>query len=270
MRILYVFPHPDDESFGPSRAIAAQVRAGHEVSLLTLTRGGATRERLKLGYTVEQMGDVRRAEMDTVARVLGLSDLTVLDFPDGQLKELDPRALEAVIANRIESSRPDVVVTYPVHGVSGFHDHLVAHAVVKRATVDVWGRIGRCPRRLAFFTLTEEQAKRGSGAHRLAGSPDEEIDARVVVTEEDMDVFRRALAGYVTYRDVIARTGIRETLDRLVAFEFYREAFDPPVSGLCASLHANQEDRRAAHAALPPTYGIRRGGVKGTEETSLL
>jgi len=35
MKILYVFPHPDDESFGPARAIAAQVRAGHEVFLLT-------------------------------------------------------------------------------------------------------------------------------------------------------------------------------------------------------------------------------------------
>ena len=59
MKILYVFPHPDDESFGPARAIAAQVRAGHSVCLLTLTKGGATKERFKLGYTVQQMGDVR-------------------------------------------------------------------------------------------------------------------------------------------------------------------------------------------------------------------
>ncbi len=59
MRILYVFPHPDDESFGPARAIAAQTRAGHAVSLLTLTRGGATRERFKLGLSVEEMVAVR-------------------------------------------------------------------------------------------------------------------------------------------------------------------------------------------------------------------
>ena len=45
MRVLYIFPHPDDESFGPSRAIAAQRRQGHEVFLLTLTRGEATKVR---------------------------------------------------------------------------------------------------------------------------------------------------------------------------------------------------------------------------------
>ena len=39
MRILYVFPHPDDESFGPARAMATQRRQGHEVYLLTLTGG---------------------------------------------------------------------------------------------------------------------------------------------------------------------------------------------------------------------------------------
>ncbi len=36
MRILYIFPHPDDESFGPARAMAAQRRQGHDVYLLTL------------------------------------------------------------------------------------------------------------------------------------------------------------------------------------------------------------------------------------------
>lgn len=33
MRILYIFPHPDDESFGPARAMAAQRRQGHDVYL---------------------------------------------------------------------------------------------------------------------------------------------------------------------------------------------------------------------------------------------
>jgi LmbE family N-acetylglucosaminyl deacetylase len=35
MDILYVYPHPDDESFGPALAIARQVREGHRVFLLT-------------------------------------------------------------------------------------------------------------------------------------------------------------------------------------------------------------------------------------------
>ncbi|HEX7343805.1 MAG TPA: PIG-L family deacetylase, partial [bacterium] len=54
MRILYIYPHPDDESFGPARVISKQKRQGHEVYLLTLTRGGATKQRFKFNYTVEQ------------------------------------------------------------------------------------------------------------------------------------------------------------------------------------------------------------------------
>jgi len=39
MRVLDVFPHPDDEAFGPSRAIAAQRRQGHEPPLTDLVQG---------------------------------------------------------------------------------------------------------------------------------------------------------------------------------------------------------------------------------------
>jgi LmbE family N-acetylglucosaminyl deacetylase len=236
MRILYIFPHPDDESFGPARAIAAQVRAGHAVSLLTLTKGGATKERFKLGYTVQQMGDVRHAEMREMARVLELADLTVLDFPDGGLKELDPRALEEVVSDHVEAVRPDVLVTYPIHGISGFHDHLVAHAVVKRVFAELRERDVACPKRLTFCTLTEEQAARGSAVHRLSGSTDQEIDCLVAVEDEDMDAFRRALDCYVTYRAMIERTGVRTSLDRIVAFEFFQEECSPPVDDLCAGL----------------------------------
>ena len=67
-----------------------------------------------------------------MAKVLDLSGLTVLDLPDSGLKGLDPREIERVLGEQIVKIRPAVLVTYPVHGISGFHDHLVTHAVVKR------------------------------------------------------------------------------------------------------------------------------------------
>ena len=63
MRILYIFPHPDDESFGPALAISKQKRNGDEVFLLTLTKGGATKQRHKYNYSIEEMGKVRKKEM---------------------------------------------------------------------------------------------------------------------------------------------------------------------------------------------------------------
>ena len=97
MRILYVFPHPDDESFGPAPVIKQQVEQGHEVFLLTLTKGGATKARHKLGLTIEQMGEVRYKEMQKVEKVLGLSGMMVLDFPDGGLQDMNPLDLEKAL-----------------------------------------------------------------------------------------------------------------------------------------------------------------------------
>ena len=77
MRILYIFPHPDDESFGPARAIAAQRRQGHDVFLLTLTRGEATKVRHNFGWTLEQMGEARYRELLDVRTTLDLTDIRV-------------------------------------------------------------------------------------------------------------------------------------------------------------------------------------------------
>src|SRR5699024_12152135 len=125
MKILYIFPHPDDESFGPAPAISAQLRKGHEVHLLTLTRGEATKQRHRLGISKEEMGAIRFNEMQQVKQVLGLSSMTVLDLPDNNLKELNPIKIEEAVKKYINIIKPAVVVTYAVHGVSGFEDHLV-------------------------------------------------------------------------------------------------------------------------------------------------
>jgi LmbE family N-acetylglucosaminyl deacetylase len=233
MRILYVFPHPDDESFGPASAMSKQRREGHEVYLLTLTKGGATKQRFKYGYSVEEMGEVRYREMQGVAAVLDLTELQVLDFPDSGLKEMDPRPLEESVRHEIERIRPDVLVSYPAHGISGFHDHLVAHAVVKRAYVESKERTG-IPQRLAFYTITEEQAK--EGYFRLSGSREEEIDC--VVDTDDIDIANchGALDCYVTFQETIEKTGIKQKAGKRAVFEIYQEKHDPPLSDLTAGL----------------------------------
>jgi len=234
MRILYVFPHPDDESYGPAPAMHKQRRQGHEVYLLTLTRGGATRQRHKYGYSVEEMGAVRYQEMQCVAEVLDVSGMHVLDLPDGGLKEMDPRAIEAVVRDEIARLRPQVVVTYAVHGISGFHDHLVTHAVVKRAYVELAERVAYL-RRLAFYTITEGQAAQSPHFH-LSGSGPGEIDCIVDVSEQDVERTQRALDCYVTYQEQIEVSGIREMIGERLVFELYHEDYDSPLDDLFAGL----------------------------------
>lgn len=230
MKILYIFPHPDDESFGPARLMSKQRRDGHEVYLLTLTKGGATRQRHKFGYSVQQMGEIRYQEMLEVAKVLDLSGMKVLDLPDSGLKEMDPRELEKVVKEEIERVKPDVVVTYPVHGISGFHDHLIIHGIVKRVFVEMRNNFSFF-RRLAFFTITEEEAKAQKHFH-ITGSKDEEIDCIAEVEDIDLQNSHKALDCYVTFEDTIKNTDIKNQLNKLVKFEIYQEEHNPKLKDL--------------------------------------
>lgn len=234
MKILYIFPHPDDESFGPAPAIAAQRRRGDEVYLLTLTKGEATKQRFRLGVDKEEMGAIRFKEMKAVEKVLDLSGMTVLDLPDSGLANMDPKDIEDVIKNHIEELQPDVVVTYAIHGVSGFYDHLVSHAVVKRAYCDLKRAGRKYLKRLAFFTHYTEEGK--GGKFDLKSSHLEDIDCWVQANEADYRKFKEALDCYKTYQQVIAESKVKEEVGQRVPFEIFQEDYDPPLKHLTAKL----------------------------------
>ena len=233
--ILYVFPHPDDESFGPAPALARQERAGHDVHLLTLTRGEVTTQRERLGLSKEEMGKTRHEEMQEVARVLGLASLTVLDFPDGGLAELDPRVLEGAVAAHVREQRPAVLATYAAHGISGHRDHLACHAVVKRVFCQLRGEERtEYPRRLALFTLAGETAE--DRPVHLTGSPASFIDCRTRFSEADCARATEALAAYETYQPVIEEHQPLDHVAEGVCFELFQETFDPPLEDLFDAL----------------------------------
>ena len=180
------------------------------------------------------MGDVRYREMLDVAQTLDLSSLTVLDLPDSGLKEMDPRAIESVLVEHVHRLRPDVLATYAVHGISGFHDHLVTHAVVKRVFVE--RREHRpAPRRLAFVTLTEDAAA-ASTHFPLSGSTAAEIDCVIDVSPGDAAANLAALDAYTTFQETIDASGVREQVGGQAVFELFQEDVDPPLTDLFAGL----------------------------------
>jgi N-acetylglucosamine malate deacetylase 2 len=234
MKILYVFPHPDDESFGPAGAINQQVNEGNEVHLLTLTKGGATQVRHKLGLSIEEMGEVRHKEMLNVKEVLKLSGFTILDYPDSGLKELDPRVLENEVVKAINRIKPNIVVTYPVHGGSGFHDHLVTYAVVKRVFLEMKDNGANYLNRLAFFTMPDngEPSFMSNGWPRLKLSEKELIDTITPLGEKDIDAMREALLCYETYQEMVEKTGVIKKIGNKVHFEIAFEDHAPPLKKL--------------------------------------
>lgn len=237
-KILYIFPHPDDESFGPAAAMHSQIEKGHEVYLLTLTKGGATKQRHELGLTVAEMGEVRHEEMREVEKVLRLSGMTVMDFPDSGLKESDTRILERAVQKHIEEIRPDIVVSYPVHGISGFHDHLVTHAAVKRVYMEMQDAGADFLKRLAFFTLPDsgEPTWTSGDMPRFKLTEEELIDCIIPLQDDDISAMRDALYCYTTYRETIEKSGVIEKIGKEVYFEIFAEDFTPALDDLTAQI----------------------------------
>lgn len=234
MKILYVFPHPDDESFGPAPGMYQQLKQGHEVYLLTLTKGGATKVRHELGLDIDQMGDVRLKEMMAVEEVLGLTGMTVLDLPDSGLKEMCPMEIEEVIRQHVLEIKPDILITYAVHGISGFHDHLVSHAVTKRVFCELKREGSPFPKRLAFFTLGPDSG--AAGPFNLQRSDESLIDCVLKISGDESQKGKEALNCYKTYLEVIERTGVANHTHENIHFEIFQEDFKPPLDDLTKGL----------------------------------
>ena len=238
MKTLYIFPHPDDESFGPAPVIYRQTQNKEEVHLLTLTKGGATKMRFKYNLSISEMGEVRFKEMLNVGKVLGLTSMTVLDYPDGGMAQMDPREFEVLIKEHIDKIRPDIIVTYPIHGISCHHDHLACHAIVKRLFCELKDRAEYSYlKRLAFLTLpTPNEDERKGGNADVRTSKKQYVDCIVNLNEEEVSKLKEALSCYVSFTDVIKETNVIEHLGNKIHFEFFNEDFKNPVDNLTSEL----------------------------------
>src|SRR5918997_6274728 len=103
-RVLCVVAHPDDMEYGTSTAVARWTARGIDVAYLLLTRGEAG-----MPNPPEETARLRLAEQRAACAAVGVTDLTVLEHPDGMLVYgLD---LRRDICRAIRRFKPDVVIT---------------------------------------------------------------------------------------------------------------------------------------------------------------
>lgn len=102
-RILVVMAHPDDCDFGAGGTIAQWTSRGIEVSYCIITNGDQGGE--ESGIPLEEMAQVRQKEQRDAGAVLGVSDITYLNYRDGWLMPSIELRKEIVKAIRI--AKPD-------------------------------------------------------------------------------------------------------------------------------------------------------------------
>ena len=138
-RLLCVTAHPDDESGAFGGALLQAHRDGVETSLLCLTDGQAAHHRGEAADSAE-LGLLRRAELAAACEVLKITRCEILHYPDGALPQQNFYELASVIAERIRSLRPQVVLTFSGDGGINLHRD---HTMVSMATTAAFHWAGR-------------------------------------------------------------------------------------------------------------------------------
>lgn len=121
--------HPDDLEYGTSAAIAKWTDQGIEVAYLLLTKGEAG-----MPNPPHETAAIRRGEQEAACATVGVTDLTMLDHPDGMLVySLD---LRRDIALQIRRFRPDVVLTTAFDVEVSWGLNQADHRAAGLATID--------------------------------------------------------------------------------------------------------------------------------------
>ena len=125
LKLMAIFPHPDDETLGMGPTLAKYSAGEVETYLVCATRG----ERGWNGPEDENpgpeaLGKIRKKELHCAAEALGLHELTLLDYIDGDLDRADPQEVIADLVKNICRIRPQVVVTFSCDGNYGHPDHI--------------------------------------------------------------------------------------------------------------------------------------------------
>jgi len=139
-RLMAVLAHPDDESLGVGGALAKYASEGVEVFLLTATRGDGGRYH---GYPAGDhrhpgpvaLAQIREAELRAAASVLGICEVSLLDYHDQHLDRAAPRQAVADIVRHLRRIRPDVVLTFGADGAYGHPDHIAISQFTTAAVV---------------------------------------------------------------------------------------------------------------------------------------
>jgi LmbE family N-acetylglucosaminyl deacetylase len=134
-KLLFVFAHPDDESFASAGTMAKYRAQGHEVFLICATSGCKGRTG---GFDLssrEELASHREQELRAACDILGVNRLYFYRYPDGSLQELDTGQMARRIAATISEAGPDAVITFPPDGVTRHPDHITISKATEQAVI---------------------------------------------------------------------------------------------------------------------------------------
>jgi LmbE family N-acetylglucosaminyl deacetylase len=241
-----IWAHPDDEAYLSAGLMGRVLDAGGSVTILTATRGEkGTAD--PADYDQAHFAARRERELRASLRELGVHDVRLLGYPDGECDRVNDESAIDGIAAAIAASAPDLVVTFGPDGVTGHRDHRVVSAWVTEA----WRRVSTAE--LFYATIPAEFVVDVGRDDRIslcappASGPAASVPAKQIalvceLSEVELERKRRALARHTSQtREVAAMMG-EDTFRRSWRTEWFRRPTEEELStcGLCATAATTQ------------------------------
>ena len=123
MRILIIAPHPDDEVLGMGGTIK-KLSKKNDI-LLTVVSEGATAQ-----YSDKKMIKVRKISCEKSSKILGISKINFLEFPDMKLENISQLEINKELEKIISKFDPKVVYTSPNNDLNLDHKKVFESTLV--------------------------------------------------------------------------------------------------------------------------------------------
>lgn len=207
MKVVFVFAHPDDESFSSGGTIAKLVQGGVTVKLITATRGEAGSVGNPPLCQLKELGKVREKELRTAAKILGIVEIYFLDFIDGTLKKIPLAKITKKILAILEKEKPDAVITFNIDGGSRHPDHIrisqAATQAFKKYQITAQKHV-RLYHTAMPQSLIKKYQKLGfeyRAFGKIPGTPDEEITTAININKTFKTKIKAVMSHQTQHQD---------------------------------------------------------------------
>ena len=180
LKLLAIFPHPDDETLGLGSTFARYSAEGVETYLICATRGErGWYESEGPDPGLEGLARIREAELRCAAEHLGLKEVNFLDYIDGDVDQTDAPEIIRKLVAPIRRIQPQVVVTFAPDGAYGHPDHIALSQFTNGALVcaaDAAFEDGQVPHRVSKLYYMVDSLDVVKAANEAFGGIRMEVD----------------------------------------------------------------------------------------------
>lgn len=222
MKILVIFPHPDDETLFCGGTIVRYVRNGDEVIWICAGLGERSRNSAKryskiffvahsilgsLPFLIilqklavwwlsifrnrnMELAEIRKKEALEIAKTLGISNTHFLEIEDMRFGKFIGKIKEE-IKKYLNLYKPDIIYTFHLNGLTGHPDHIALSKAVIEAVKKMPG--GQIPK---IFGAAVPQSIAKKLRLPLLAVKDNEIKKEIILSKEELKKKKETLAKY--------------------------------------------------------------------------